>query len=116
MKIVHTVPTITKAAWGPSYVVLRLAETIAKWCDVSVRTLDWNREVYDPERVTKFPISMPPKALGISNMLLRSLERDARRGRISILHNHGLWMMPNVYPLYLLMGFARSGRGSEVGL
>lgn len=99
MRVIHVVPAITEEASGPSYSVTRLCESlIATGTDVHLAALDWARMPVQPEYLRSFPLGWGPRRLGMSPRMLRWLEEQAASGRIDILHNHGLWMMPNVYP------------------
>jgi len=51
-----------------------------------------------PAFLRTFPLGWGPDRLGRSPVMARWLDEEARAGRISLLHNHSLWMMPNVYP------------------
>ena len=45
---------------------------------------------------------MGPKRLGHSPQMKRWLKEQVRSGECAILHNHSLWMMPNIYPVCAL--------------
>jgi glycosyltransferase involved in cell wall biosynthesis len=44
-----------------------------------------------------FPLGLGPRRLGVSPSMNRWLTAQATSGQVDIIHNHGLWMMPNVY-------------------
>ncbi|HEY2627796.1 MAG TPA: glycosyltransferase, partial [Usitatibacter sp.] len=48
--------------------------------------------------VRQFPAGLGPERLGRSPRMLRWMKDEAERGALGVLHNHSLWMMPNVYP------------------
>ena len=97
MRIVHTVPHVCKEASGPSYAVSRLCEELGTLHHrVQLLTLD-ERKRRDAHtyRHDVFPATPVLPRLGISSALQSSLNAHARRS--DVIHNHGLWMMPNVY-------------------
>lgn len=99
MRVIHVVPAITEEASGPSYSVPRLCESlIAIGTDVRLAVLDWARMSIRPGYLKSFPSGWGPRRLGCSPPMRRWLENEAASGKIEIIHNHGLWMMPNVYP------------------
>lgn len=100
MKCVHVISSLCAEGGGPSYTVPRLAEALTGFgWDAEIAALD------APSGHTK------------GGVMVRTFERDAmpvapllRLGRSramasglaglggDLLHTHGLWMMPNVYP------------------
>lgn len=99
MRLIHTVPAISEEASGPSYSVLRLCESlIAEGQDVTLAVLDWAPMASPPQFVKAFPLGVGPRRLGRSPEMRRWLTEQARSRSIEIMHNHSLWMMPNVYP------------------
>ena len=97
MRIVHTVPHVCKEASGPSYSVSRLCEELgANHHRVRLLTIDERaRRDAQTYRHQAFRSSPLFSRLGISRDLETSLARQAKRA--DVIHNHGLWMMPNVY-------------------
>ncbi|HXH06597.1 MAG TPA: glycosyltransferase [Vicinamibacterales bacterium] len=86
-------------ASGPTYSVRRLCETLRTvGVDAVIVTLDWSAGSPAGRSTRLFPLGRGPRRLGRSPALARWLAGEAREGRIHLLHNHGLWMMPNVYP------------------
>ncbi len=51
-----------------------------------------------PHFVRAFPLGIGPRKLGRSPAMCRWLVQETRSHNVDILHNHSLWMMPNVYP------------------
>lgn len=99
LKVIHTVPRISEEASGPSYSVVRLCESlIAEAQEVVLATLDAPSKVPSPSFQVKFPLGPGPERLGRSPKMNRWLDEQARQSRVDVFHNHGLWMMPNVYP------------------
>jgi glycosyltransferase involved in cell wall biosynthesis len=96
--LIHTVPAISEEASGPSYSVLRLCESLRSCqLDVSLATLDWAPTADAPAYIKRFPIGIGPRRLGRSPRMRRWLSQEAVAGRIELIHNHSLWMLPNVY-------------------
>lgn len=101
MTLCHIVSHIDEEASGPSYSVPRLARAVAaKHCqDVVLATLDRGAGTRDLGEVTHLAFSQKtfPRKLGLSPSMNSWLKR-ARANGISLIHSHGLWMMPNIYP------------------
>lgn len=99
MRVIHVVPTITEEAAGPSYSVPRLCESlIGTGVDVQLAALDWAAIPVHLPYLKTFPLGLGPRRLGVSPKMRRWLKQEAMSGRVEIIHNHSLWMMPNVYP------------------
>lgn len=108
--ITQIVATLSQPGAGTSYSVKALSEALARVrLDVRVRSVEgWATAaaVAAPRGVEAVasPIGRDPLARYIcsSPALRRALCEDAARGRI--LHTHGLWLMPNVYPYWAAAG------------
>jgi glycosyltransferase involved in cell wall biosynthesis len=99
MRLVHVVPAISEESTGPSYSVVRLCESlIAAGQDVTLGVLDWTPMASSPQFVKDFPLGIGPRRLGRSPRMCRWLDEQAGENSIDVIHNHSLWMMPNVYP------------------
>ncbi|WP_043758175.1 glycosyltransferase [Imhoffiella purpurea] len=101
MKSTHVVPAISEEASGPSYSVIRLCESlIAEGLSLNLAILDDGP--LSPQRlypyVHSFPLGFGPRRLGHSDAMYQWLKLQAAAGSIDVLHNHSLWMMPNIYP------------------
>ncbi|MFN3373215.1 MAG: glycosyltransferase [Chloroflexus sp.] len=97
--ILHTLAAIDNEASGPSYSVPRLCESlIALGVDTRLAALDWVPGGASPSFVERFPLGIGPRRLGRSPAMARWLSEQAEHGTVDVLHNHGIWMMPNVYP------------------
>lgn len=104
--IIHTVASIDQEASGPSYAVPRLCESlIALGTDVKLAVLDWLAGQASPPFVKRFRLGLGPRRLGRSPAMARWLREQIEGGDVEILHNHGLWMMPNVYPGWVARRF-----------
>lgn len=99
MRVIHVVPAITEEAAGPSYSVPRLCESlICTGVDVQLAALDWAAMPVRLPYLKTFPLGVGPRRLGVSPQMRRWLKQEVTSGRVEIIHNHSLWMMPNVYP------------------
>ncbi|GAB4174028.1 MAG: glycosyltransferase [Rhodocyclaceae bacterium] len=97
--ILHTLAGMDHEAAGPSYAVPRLVESlIAAGRETRLAVLDWIPGSASPPYVDRFPLGVGPRRLGRSPAMARWLEEQVQSGRVDVLHTHGLWMMPNVYP------------------
>ncbi len=97
--IIATIHSTVDEAKGPSYSVRRLYEEMIRIGD-SILLVDADaRENVKPLSFGKsfFP-GVGPAKLGRSPTMNQYLAKLAKTNKISLLHNHGLWMMPNVYP------------------
>ncbi len=99
MRVIHVVPAISEEASGPSYSVVRLCESlIDDGIDVQLVALAWGSHRIDPSYQRIFPLGRGPRRLGFSPEMRRWLQRQTEDGSVEVMHSHGLWMMPNVYP------------------
>lgn len=100
MRAIHVIASMESEAAGPSYSVRRLAEAVAaqgltsgivttgSFLDQHINSVHWRAF---PLTATASPFS---RRLRSSKGLRRALDLDAAAG--AILHNHGLWTMPNL--------------------
>jgi glycosyltransferase involved in cell wall biosynthesis len=96
---VHVVPSISEEASGPSYSVPRLCESLVDdGGRVTLAVLDRNIMPFPPAFLKTFQGGYGPKRLGRSPAMHKWLKETAARHEMDIIHNHSLWMMPNVYP------------------
>ncbi len=104
MKIIQIVPSISTESSGPSYSVPGLCHGLTSvGCDVSLMFLD---DV--PPQLSKAPyqvITYPRRELGLKNLgrspaMFSGLMEAAHTAEI--IHNNSLWMMPNVYPSWVV--------------
>jgi glycosyltransferase involved in cell wall biosynthesis len=96
---IHVIPSVSNEAMGPSYSVVRLCEAlIDEGEDVTLAALDWLPMASAPTFLKRFPLGLGPKRLGRSPAMRRWLADKVANDGIDIIHNHSLWMMPNVYP------------------
>lgn len=100
---IHVLTSIEREASGPTYSVRRLAEAqAALGLDVAVyslaeRTQEQTRNGVVYRSYARSGDNIPGIArLEASRTLAKALDAAAAQG--SLLHAHGLWRMPNVYP------------------
>jgi glycosyltransferase involved in cell wall biosynthesis len=99
MRLIHTVPSVSEEASGPSYSVIRLCEALIGCGEGLTLAALRMAEIPSPPPFLKlFPLGFGPAKLGPSPAMSRWLDDMAATGQVSLLHNHSLWMMPNVYP------------------
>ena len=101
----HVVPSISNESSGPSYSVVNLCRSLLE-CDVKTTlvTLAGPNSFADSAMIRSFPIEAYPARLGRSSQMRGWLASAAKDGRIDIMHNHSLWMMPNVYSCNAVKG------------
>jgi glycosyltransferase involved in cell wall biosynthesis len=99
MRVVQIIPGLITESSGPTYCLLRLVESIrAHGCQPTIATLDLSGSIRLPEPSAVFPVLPGTSRLGVSPRMRRWLLAQARTGGVDLIHSHGLWMMPNVYP------------------
>lgn len=102
MRVCHIVASVNRNIGGPAVSVPRLTSALAtRGMDVQLATLDYME--HGPQTpapgvaVTSLPAGPLTRALrGWSPGLRRHLQ-DAAQSGVGIVHNHGLWMFPNLY-------------------
>lgn len=102
----HVIASIAPELGGPSYSVPALASAIGRHgVDLTLRTLMAGASI--PVQSADYALKLHGRSSGPigrilsgSPDLLTALERDARTG--NILHTHGLWLLPNVYPAWAI--------------
>lgn len=104
MNIIHAMPDIDKEASGPSYSVVRLCESLIGLGEQSSIALIG--EHASNQFIHGFPAGVGPARLGNSPAMHRWLKRTVAVGNVDIVHNHSLWMLPNVYPGWVTKGRA----------
>jgi len=105
MRAVHVVPAVSSEASGPSYSVVRLCESLLQTgCVVTLAALDLAPMAGPPAFLKTFRLGSGPRRLGRSPHLRRWLANEAGSGRADLIHNHSLWMMPNVYSSWAAKG------------
>lgn len=96
--MIHIVPSITNKSAGPSYSVVRLCENlINRGLNLKLATLDDGKSNL-PQFVKTFSNELFYKKLGYSKTLYNWIDYQIKQDPKMIIHNHSLWMMPNIYP------------------
>tara|TARA_A100001011_G_scaffold400852_1_gene519910 strand:+ start:4991 stop:6133 length:1143 start_codon:yes stop_codon:yes gene_type:complete len=100
MKIIHIVPSIVEEASGPTYSVRRQSETLREnGHDVYLSSLaDKDQKIQQNKSNYTFKRAKYLYKLGISNNLKYWLINQCKYSNVALMHGHGMWMMPNVYP------------------
>ena len=99
MRVIHVVPSIADEATGPAYSVVRLCESLTvEGQEITMASLGLSPMAVPPSFLKAFPLKWGPRRLGSSPAMHRWLSSQVSSGKVDILHNHSLWMMPNVYP------------------
>lgn len=102
---IHVVPTIDQEASGPSYSVTRLCEALGDAGHRAELAVLGELPAGAPHSfVHTFPYGAGPKRLGRSPRMRSWLRQQAQAGDTRLVHNHSLWMMPNVYPAAAISG------------
>lgn len=98
-KLYATIHSIADEAKGPSYSVRRLYEEMNnQGHHVTLVDADYQEGITLPSFSKSFAPGFGPAKLGRAPQMAKYLRQQAASGEIKLLHNHGLWMMPNVYP------------------
>lgn len=98
MKIINVVPTMSQHADGVASFVRDVAANLnARGGNVRIAALDWEPIINAPRYLKTFPLGWGPRALGRSPQMWRWLQGEIKSKNVDIIHNHGLWMMPNIY-------------------
>jgi glycosyltransferase involved in cell wall biosynthesis len=100
VNLLHVVPHIDREASGPGYSVPLLCDALGRrGHEVVLATLArgaGGRSGAFEHRA--FPPSFGQSRLGVSRAMRLGLARAARAA--DVVHSHGLWMMPNIYPAW----------------
>ena len=94
----HIVASVDEEASGPSYSVVALSDSLrARGADCAVMAVGRRAQQAGLEIFRHDMAALPVgKQLMISRALARAVDVAARQG--AVLHAHGLWLMPNIYP------------------
>jgi len=98
VRVLHTVASIEEEASGPSYVVPALCSALDELPGVETQLHVLGRypgEKWPKLAVSTYSRSPVARRLGWSEGMRRGIAAAAKKA--ALLHNHGLWMMPNVY-------------------
>ncbi|MEO1102236.1 MAG: glycosyltransferase [Pseudomonadota bacterium] len=112
MKIIHVVASVDDKAAGPSISVPCLAEAQARQgLDVTLHTVATGASPPSfSVSHTRHPASMAhvPVMKRLCASRAMKAELTAKASETAVVHNHGLWLMPNIYPA------AMTRRGTKV--
>jgi glycosyltransferase involved in cell wall biosynthesis len=104
MRIIEIVPTLEEEASGPSYSVPRLAQALADvGNDVHLMSVGGQASgVGVSIRQTRYHHDLGSIPTARSLFLSQAMNADLRvQARdVDLIHSHGLWVMPNVYPAW----------------
>lgn len=98
--IVEILPLLSESkSDGPSYSVIRLCESLAL-LDLKIELLNCYCNPITAEHafLKRFPLGFGPQRLCRSPSMYKWLEYRTKQSDISLIHSHGLWTMPNIYP------------------
>lgn len=97
--IVHVLPSVAREASGPSHSVMGLCETLQQTeRDVVLAAVEGGTWRPETPYLRLFEAGNGPRRLGRSPAMHDWLREGVRDGTVSLIHNHSLWMMTNVYP------------------
>lgn len=114
LPILHTVASMNDESSGVTICVRRLAEELGRMSlDVGVCSVGaagrHQRDGYRDERFPKDRTGVPLlRAMCFSKAMQKALQSEVQKA--DIIHNHGLWLMPNVY------GGQVAGKGRDTPL
>ncbi len=100
----HIVPYIGNQSSGPAWSVPALCSALlAHGVVVRMHTLAPLPDRHFDFEVAEYPRhALPDRRIGRSPKMKRGLHQAAANAQI--LHNHSLWMMPNIYPAHAVRG------------
>ena len=105
MRVIHVVPRITSEASGPAYSVMALCGALrAQGAQTRLGVVEPAPDRSLPDWVRVFPNSGGPFQLGRSKALHNWLRAAVEQEEVDVVHNHSLWMMPNIYPGWVTRG------------
>ncbi len=102
VRAIHVVSSVAEEASGTTYAVAGLCQALrACGGQISLATLDAHLPS-SPQLAGLshhgFRPGLGPRSLGRAPALHGWLRKQAASDQVDILHSHGLWQMPNVYP------------------
>lgn len=107
MRLLHVVPYIGEEASGPAYSTTTLNQKMNELGVSSRLLVTCDREAEQARldgAITEFPRRSFPYRLGRSPEMLSCLRNEVATGAVDVIHNHSIWMMPNVYPGWVTTG------------
>ena len=103
LQIVEILPLIDSvAADGPSYSVLRLCKSLVdQGLNIKLLNCDSGKIHNTPSFLQRFKFGFGPRRLCRSPRMLSWLKNFAIKDQIGVIHSHGLWTMPTIYPYFI---------------
>lgn len=99
LAIIQIIPTISQEASGGTNAILGICKSLIDLHqDITLTTLNWAPLSSTHSFHKQFPVAIGPRRLGRSPAMRRWLINQVKLNNVDLLHNHSLWMMPNVYP------------------
>jgi glycosyltransferase involved in cell wall biosynthesis len=98
MRVVHVVPSVEEEASGPTYSVSALSRAMNQLGSESRLAATGPVRVDETTGRRTFPRRGFQHRLGRSPEMYQWLCREVQLNNVDIVHNHSIWMMPNVYP------------------
>lgn len=103
LQAVHIIASLDRRAGGPAYSVPALVQALnATRVSATIRAAEIGDAYIGFNEPYVFGYCSPPlplaRRLRVSRKLRSAINSDAEGG--AILHTHGLWLMPNVYPAW----------------
>tara|TARA_R110002020_G_scaffold463122_1_gene683027 strand:+ start:5284 stop:6426 length:1143 start_codon:yes stop_codon:yes gene_type:complete len=97
LNVLHIVPYVGDEASGPAYCVPAICDSLQKkGCQISLYTLNPLPEKKFSFQINGFQRSnFPHPAFGRSPEMYKALLKEVNN--VDIIHNHSLWMAPNIY-------------------
>lgn len=103
MKIIQVVPSIGKEAAGPSYSVPGLCNGLHEnGVDVALHLRRLNKMPNVNYKTEEYPWHSYLQGIAYCPEMRKGLKNAC--SQVDIIHSNGLWMMPNVYPLWACKG------------
>lgn len=98
LKLLHVVPSINEEADGVRNFVVNLNDIqISNNVNSKICTIDERKNFINSTHVIPFPTYHYLKKLAPSKTMRKWFSSEKNFDEKTIIHNHGLWMMPNIY-------------------
>ena len=99
-KIIQILPFMSdKSDDGATYTVVSLCKALIRdGFNVVLLNGECSYLSVQPDFLLRFPLSPGPVRLCRTPQMLQWLNRMGKAKQISVIHTHGMWTMPNVYP------------------
>ncbi|MDM7852519.1 glycosyltransferase [Pseudochrobactrum kiredjianiae] len=107
MRIIHVVPYIGEEASGPAYTTTALnnmTNELGMASQLAVTTDNYKELGSSDYTLRTFQRHKFLRRLGHSPEMIRWLSTEVASGTVDVIHNHSIWMMPNVYTGWVTRG------------